>query len=171
MAYDEKPTIWNSFPKLVEELKRCISEKFSARQTADKLSEISPTPVNRNQVIGKAARIGLKFDGGKVMPRTEARPIRRKAEVGLRTSLFQEKAPPLPLPETNDPLKFDESIPLAQRKTIMELDPHDCRYIIGEGPNRFYCGGAAILGTSWCENHYWRCFAPKLPRSPSKSLW
>lgn len=169
MAYgNEQTSIWRTFPNLEEELEKCISEKLSARQAAEKLSRISSISINRNQVIGKAARIGLSFDGKKIR-RTS--PIPRNTEVGLRTKLFREKAPPLALPEINDPQKFDESIPLAQRKTILELGPNDCRYIVGEGLGQFYCGGAAIPGTSWCENHYWRCFAPKLPRKPSRPYW
>jgi len=57
--------------------------------------------------------------------------------------------------------------PPAKMKTMMELTPHDCRWMFGNG---MYCSQAvdSIL-RPWCKEHYRLVYVPRKPRSVNSS--
>jgi hypothetical protein len=74
---------------------------------------------------------------------------------GQRPDLHMEPRP-LPAPEISDAM-----IPIEQRKTIFDLGPKDCRWVVGDVPgDYFYCGGDADLneGRPYCSTHSRRAY-------------
>lgn len=57
--------------------------------------------------------------------------------------------------------------PPAKMKTMMELTPHDCRWMFGNG---MYCSQTvdSIL-RPWCKEHYRLVYVPRKPRSVNSS--
>lgn len=52
-------------------------------------------------------------------------------------------------------------------KTIMSLNPNDCRFILDDlSPkgNKLYCADAVIPGESFCPHHQAICYGAALPR-------
>lgn len=48
------------------------------------------------------------------------------------------------------------------RYRIQDLQPGMCRWVTDETPhNQCYCGGKTIKSTSWCEEHYAKCYPKK----------
>ena len=124
---------------------------------------------NKNQVIGKAARLGLPLKkrarsgmsgrSGALVPRPPAKP--HKPPRFLRPK--KAKGPP-PLP-----------VPVEGGMHIMDLMDHNCRGIVGHGPDGLarYCGAEvaqrpvryrgvivrdaagnmAMRPIAWCEGH------------------
>ncbi len=109
----------------------------------------------RNEVIGKAHRLGLpahsnKFGrklraGNVVRPKLTQKP---KTERGL----LQFTSPTLP---TLPPMPNGSNIPHAQRCTLLQLTSGICRWPFGEvgSPDFFFCGGDAIEGKPYCASH------------------
>jgi GcrA cell cycle regulator len=96
----------------------------------------------RNSVVGKVHRLGLQN-------RERAKSVvkqKRKA----RSTPFRHR-PLLYLAIDNT---ADDDTPLAQRKTIMELNENTCRWPVGDPQNVdfFYCG-AESAGFTYCPKH------------------
>lgn len=116
--------------------------------------------VTRNAAIGRAGRLHLLQRGKEFtkvkrpykphVPKQYPRPNNNSVSGILRRL---DLSTPLP-PERLD----DQAIPHAQRKQLFELEPHHCRYPIGE-PGKlgfFFCGGPADLtsGRPYCPYHH-----------------
>ena len=52
-------------------------------------------------------------------------------------------------------LSEDVRIPQGQRRTIMQLNDHTCRWPVGDptDPNFFFCGASTVLGWVYCPIH------------------
>ena len=59
----------------------------------------------------------------------------------------------------------DIEIPIDQRKTLMQLEPGDCRWPYGEGPY-YFCCHKALMGKVYCEFHEKRGTTPIVWRRP-----
>lgn len=60
----------------------------------------------------------------------------------------------------------DVEIPVAERKTLVDLDTNDCRWPIGD-PLRadfHFCAQAQVPGQPYCEHHLHRAYQPPQPR-------
>lgn len=136
----------------VEALKRLWAEGKTARQIAVELSIKT-----RSAVLGKAFRVGLvrghKGNGIKRRPTVKppapvAKDLKPKASP-LRELLASLETAPLPIRHDDPPLIT----------CIDDLEPHHCRWIPGE-PSDGWCGRQKVDGTSYCEFHARRAFAP-----------
>ena len=143
---------------------------LSARQIGEKMG------MSKNQIIGKARRLGLPFK------RTES--VRGKMS-RARTGAPNKQVVVLPkmaaLSKAKKPVDLTpQSVPGGLH--ILELKDHHCRNIIGEGPDGLarYCGaqvamrpklfkGQPVIGhdgrpeeraLSWCEAHAYVNFQP-----------
>lgn len=60
-------------------------------------------------------------------------------------------------------------------KSLLDLEPCDCRYIEGEpdGLNTRYCGSRIRVGSSYCPEHHAACFTKehKPAKRPRKSTF
>ena len=110
--------------------------------------------LTRNAVIGKVDRINLPKRASSIKAviarvgrkRHEPRPV--KVKPPRLPSYYQAAA------------IFDSEIPQEQRKTILQLNEHDCRWPVGEvgSPDFFFCGGQAEEDRPYCAGHCVRAF-------------
>jgi GcrA cell cycle regulator len=139
----------------VEQLRKLWEAGLSASQIAGELGNIT-----RNAVIGKVHRLGLS---GRTKSTSSAAPRPRKSRppthmeritrpaVRGNTALAQAFEMEL---ET-DPIAYDNVVPMAQRRTLLELTDETCRWPIGDpgAPEFFFCGGKSLSGLPYCANH------------------
>jgi hypothetical protein len=102
--------------------------------------------LSRNSIVGKLHRIGLRsiksvLTKEKSTPRAARRnfaPINALFSPGARTIEQVQPAPPL----------NDAEVPLTQRRTLVELGNHDCRWSCGDpdASDFFFCGAPAVDG-------------------------
>lgn len=102
---------------------------------------------SRNAVVGRAHR--LKLDplprGGDWRIVNTPRRVKAKKPKAVKP----EKV--LPPPRIND-----AQIPLDQRKTLIELEEHHCRWPVGDPrePGFFFCGAAKMEDSAYCAGHH-----------------
>lgn len=131
------------------------------RLWAEKVPAIAMAPqfgLCRQEVYKVARRLGLKPRGDEG-PRARKKKrfgwvsmpkrIKRAAGVVSRVALVWS----LPDESIGD-------IPLKQRKSFMELEPHHCRYPFGTGKDLYFCGAEKIKGLPYCGNHARLCYVP-----------
>lgn len=162
----------------VDALKRLYSDGCSASQIAKQLGQVS-----RNAVIGKIIRLGLNADARQrpsaprqpsVYRQPRAPVVRREhlrtvnARAIAAKSIIEARAEghvaaPQVLPEAS--AVFDASA----AKTIMDLRPSDCRWIVGPHTitptfDSLYCGRrvAFVEGERrvYCEDHCREAYRP-----------
>jgi GcrA cell cycle regulator len=134
----------------VELLKKLWADGLSASQIAADLGGITP-----NAVIGKVHRLGLS---GRAKSPSSAAPRPRKARAPgmLRVSR--------PTMRGNTALAFEYEpepepelieIPIEQRKTLLQLNEHTCRWPIGDpgSTDFFFCGGQTKEDGVYCTHH------------------
>lgn len=142
---------------------------------------------SRNAVIGKITRMGrrdratgrkrgqryLPNPDNPGLPRAAARPpafgeARMENPRDTRHRLPSGALSPVEIP----PDQFDMEIPKEQRRTLMELKPHDCRWPVGfPGTGSFYfCGALALNGQPYCPVHTHRSLISAAERRPSQVI-
>jgi len=128
------------------------AEGFSGGQISKSVFEGRYT---RNAIIGKVHRMGLP---PRLVTVRAARPTRarvRPKRASRRVSVKQFKAP-LPTPIKVRRVPANPAKPSIY-KPLMQLEPHDCRWPIGDpmddGVEYRYCG-LKDDGSSYCPEHH-----------------
>ena len=156
--------VWND--ERVEQLKRLHAEGLSCSLIAAKLG----CGLSRNSIIGKLHRIGLRNINPVV---TKERPTLR----GHRRSLYPA-ADLFPPGDTtveralpSSPLN-DAQVPLNQRRTLVDLGQHDCRwsYDDPDASDFFFCGAPTVDGLPYCRAHCERAYS-RPPRPTRKTVF
>ncbi|HEU5018223.1 MAG TPA: GcrA family cell cycle regulator [Pseudolabrys sp.] len=146
----------------VELLKKLWAEGLSASQIAAELGGIT-----RNAVIGKVHRLGLS---GRAKSPSSAAPRPRKPRASghmLRVSR--------PAIRGNTALAYDfevepepelVEIPFDQRKNLLQLNEHTCRWPIGDpgSTDFFFCGGDTANELPYCSYHARVAYQPAAER-------
>ena len=144
-------------------LRECIAGRVSSGLTVEKLAARFGVYYSRNAVLGKAARLGLQFNSGPADSRRRGRRsggARKPCQPRERSTDKRSKValPPEPLP----PIALDDlAIPPEQRRQLMDLDEHCCRWPVGDPRDEgfFYCGAPEAdiyAGRPYCRSHTWR---------------
>ena len=150
----------------VELLKKLWSDGLSASQIAAELGGVT-----RNAVIGKVHRLGLS---GRAKSPSSAAPRPRKARTSghmLRVSR--------PAIRGNTALAYDYDlepepqlleIPVEQRKTLLQLNEHTCRWPVGDpgAGDFFFCGGDTANELPYCSYHCRVAYQPAHDRRRDK---
>jgi GcrA cell cycle regulator len=150
----------------VELLKKLWADGLSASQIAAELGGIT-----RNAVIGKVHRLGLS---GRAKSPSSATPRPRKPRSNghmLRVSR--------PAVRGNTALAYDYDvepepelleIPMEQRKTLLQLNEHTCRWPIGDPGSTefFFCGGETANELPYCAYHSRVAYQPATDRRREK---
>ena len=143
----------------VEELRSHIAAGLSSGQIAALME------CTREAVCGKAHRLGLKLREGSHNP----------GAVRTRRTNPRPGAEP---PQKREPAWVERSSPdgalasmlaqldVARVSSIVDLEPHHCKYPIGE-PLAGFCGSKRVEGLPYCETHSARCYRPMVPGSRS----
>lgn len=158
---------WVAWPEShVKQLRALWIAGNSAGQIAKILGGYS-----RSAVIGKIHRIGLS---GRSDRQTKYRVSgvrksrKRRRPSGVPMPAFQSAlaaalaaAPIEPLPAMPD-----APAPADQRRSLLELEPHHCRWPIGDtkDPDFHFCGARKVAGLSYCLAHARKAYQPPQPR-------
>ena len=164
---------WND--ERVETLKKLWQEGLSASQIANRIGGVT-----RNAVIGKVHRLGLsgrapasRTTAARPRPRIAAqrRPAKPRfntvGPVALRPTLtFQPEAEPYV------PAYEEVEIPLAERKSLLDLLESSCRWPIGDPQHAdfHFCSRTKMSGLPYCEHHARRAFQPVQPRRRDREM-
>jgi GcrA cell cycle regulator len=138
------------------------SRGVPARQIARELGG----GVTKSAVLGKIHRLGIAElspnawpgrwrrgakNGRHIFHRTVERPFSwiRQGQQWLRPVWMIEAKP-----YVDDPGK-DVDISLAQRRSLLELASHDCRWPVGDPSTAdfFFCGAEVLRGKPYCRAH------------------
>ncbi len=144
-------------------LKQMIAEKHPRKDIAAALG------LSKSAVCGKTRRLGLSVPRGPKKPRSERRgALGQDGAQGSRIANRSRKRRP-GLAYGAEPAwlvgqQFDCEIPIEQRRSLLELTQHTCRWPIGDPgtPTFFFCGGPADNSHSgpYCHAHTWRALPP-----------
>lgn len=166
----------------VAELQRLTDEGGTAKEIASEASRLFGFSITRNQICGmwargrlrrtadqEARRTGSPLFRFSEKPKAMARRARRGTAPRTAASVPPIAAPVLraePLPEIDDLM-----IPAEQRKTLLDLTAHTCRWPVGNPgePDFFYCGAEPLAGLPYCAAHYRRSISLREPTG--KPIW
>ena len=146
----------------VDRLKQMHADGLSCSIIAHRLGGVT-----RSAVIGKIHRLGL---ANGTMPRTRmAIPGNRlRGAQRKRAAPYVKRAAPHPFVGAYQPTP-DLEIPPHERKTLLELEEHCCRWPYGSGTPSdpyYFCGKVRVGGQSYCDFHVRRAVgAPQPHRS------
>lgn len=152
-----RASAWDN-PQAVEMIRDLwLDPNFTASKIATEINAKCGLSISRFAVIGKADRLKL------VLPATKKKLL-----------LKERKYPPQARrrPQSPRPAWFnatpmeDDAIPIEQRKTLLELGPDDCRFIVGDPQTSdfFFCAAPVVEGKPYCPGHCARCFEIARPR-------
>lgn len=135
----------------VKALKKFMGQSLSAKDIAVKLGP----GFTKNMVIGKARREGLVF----------ARTSCVEPQVRKHVRARQLDRPIDPAPEPMPEIEPEPIMSLSKRPTLDELEPHHCRFPIGDPmrPEFRFCGQEKFAGLSYCARHAKVCFQNFIP--------
>jgi GcrA cell cycle regulator len=141
-------------------LRELCQQGLSAGQIAVELGGVT-----RNAVIERASRLGVDMAKGVGRPRTAVRkPKRREVNYGSGASiapvrnrgqsfraLAMKSRPVVPNSESLPVPAIDQQADAPV--TLFDLQPHHCRWPIGDGPILF-CADTKLEGRSYCPRHF-----------------
>lgn len=135
----------------IEKLKALHAKGLSCAMIADELG----AGISRCAVIGKLHRLGMSNAGSTVRKANAKKNPRPKVEKAMRVVRASAKAGSYRLIEAArveaEKIRCVDVVPL--NVGLLDLEPHQCRYPIGNGQILF-CGHSKIEGTSYCSPHY-----------------
>ena len=140
------------------------------------------TTFTRSSMIGKAHR--MKLPNRRLAVTEEVLRARIQKRIDQKRGKSAERTQRLPKPVKALPVN-DLDIPVAQRKTILEITDYNCKYVVGDptmgAAHYFYCGADLphdrdLNTPPYCPGHAKVCFQPhgnsKQARSPSAfNVW
>lgn len=141
--------------RIIELIESGVDTRAAVKAFAPDVHGHCPT---RSALIGKANYLGLYWNNGKGRKRVE-KPIRHPAPPRPQRGdnrLLGFFAKSLSLPEERASLAaLNNTIPLDQRKTLVELTGYTCRWPVGHPgkPDFFFCGADCALDTPYCPDH------------------
>lgn len=133
---------FNWTPAKIDLLKRLIASKMSAGQVANEMG------VSRGSAIGKAFRLGIKFDSN---TRTNSKRHKELRVVRARTNPRPSRVAIAPEPN-------------ALRIEFDDLTSATCKWPVGEYPYK-YCGHVPIEGKPYCDHHCSVAYQPPQARN------
>jgi GcrA cell cycle regulator len=140
----------------------------SCSRIAQKLNDRFGMGLTRNAVIGKVHRLKLASRPRKPgEPPAERAPRSDTAKASKRIQLKRNRPKwdaqtqsfePETEPQVASVLMSDLDIPKSQRKTLMQLTEHSCRWPVGDvgAPDFFFCGAEPMKGCAYCVPHQHR---------------
>jgi GcrA cell cycle regulator len=159
-----KPATRNT-PWPEEQTEKLRNLVLDPNMTASKIAIELGDGLTRHAVIGKIHRLGLQnniWGKGQKNGRPRKTNHRGQSAQSKQTALYFTKRKRLRVllvePASSqfpnvEPSAFDNAIPQEQRKTLMQLNGHTCRWPVGYPgePNFFFCG--ALTDTTYCDYH------------------
>jgi GcrA cell cycle regulator len=136
---------------LINEMRTLRAAGYNAREIAILLGH----NLTRNAVIGKAWRLGLNWGRSE---RSERKPAVASTP---RPTPPRPPKPPAPPPSPPQPRPQPQAAPLMRRLHLVELEPHHCRWPIGDPhqPGFFFCANDKDGSSPYCPRHHGMAFA------------
>jgi len=157
-----------------------LKARWSQGVTAQRIARELGGGISRSAVLGKIHRLGF----AELSPRAwVSRSHLKKGRRALHPPAATDGALPgrifagqywLPpawvieaKPYVDDP-RVDADIPLAQRRSLLELTDGACRWPVGDPshPDFFFCGADALHGELYCAAHRARAYRPAAATIP-----
>lgn len=149
----------------VETLKKLWAEGLTARQIADMMGGVT-----RNAIIGKVHRLGLSGRPKTVRvsrpkprkPRVSGgRPGGKRNYVSVGATALKADVDAVALPVA-EPVLEDLVIPIAERKTLLELGHKTCRWPYGDPREEefYFCGREISPEKPYCKHHCRLAYQP-----------
>jgi GcrA cell cycle regulator len=137
-----------------EALRQLWAQGYSASLIADKLANGSK--LTRCAVIGRAHRL-------KLPARKDQKPLQRKPRLRANGKPRRPQPKPSPPPQPSRlrpvaPVPSPPTEPPAMRKLpLLELEPHHCRWPLGELMEvaHLFCAADTREGEVYCPHHTW----------------
>jgi GcrA cell cycle regulator len=160
-----------------------LKRRWSRGASAGRIARELGGGISRQAVLGKIHRLGLtrvSRRGGARRNALAAEPDRHARKrapqsrpggrVGAAPSWAQRSLPGWAVhakPHADDAL-VDADIPLSQRRALLELDRHTCRWPIGDPrrPDFLFCGAEPRKGKPYCAAHCARAYLPAEAMAP-----
>jgi GcrA cell cycle regulator len=154
---------------------RQLRQRWSTGVSADKIARELGGGISRDAVLAKVRRLGLpgrRRHDRRPSASTAARAISFDAipdQLRVRTS--EPRRHPIWVveakPYVDDP-SADAGIPLAQRRSLLELSDEVCRWPVGDParPDFFFCGAPVQCGKPYCADHCTRAWRREQPSKP-----
>lgn len=140
-----RPSPWSD--ERIEHLRKLVGERLlSFAEMAARLGG----GITRNGAIGKAKRLGLCIPHV-ANPNPTPKPS-RPAPSRIRLSTTRLRKPPT---FQSPPVAI---IPTCEPVTLMQLEPHHCRYPVSDDNKFLFCGADKERG-SYCFHHANLCYA------------
>ncbi len=170
---EEKSMAWTD--DRVEMLSKLWAEGLSASQIATRMGGVT-----RNAVIGKVHRLGLS-GRGRPTKATRAKPVKQKPSmpraprnpmpVAGNTALKPATAMPAPEVKAEPSPVREVKIPPGERRTILTLTEHTCKWPIGDPGDRnfHFCGRKSDTGIPYCTEHAAIAYQVPLDRRRKKA--
>ena len=149
-----------------------LKVRWSQGVTARRIARELGGGISRSAVLGKIHRLGFAELSPRAwvhrshLKRAGERRISQQLWAALgRTFAGQQWPPPAWVveakPYVDDP-RVDADIPLAQRRSLLELTEDACRWPVGDPshPDFFFCGAEALRGGPYCPAHGARARRP-----------
>jgi GcrA cell cycle regulator len=157
-----------------------LKARWSQGVTAQRIARELGGGISRSAVLGKIHRLGFAELSPRAcvsrshLKRGGGRCISQQLRIaGLPGRIFagQHWLPPAWVieakPYVDDP-RVDADIPLAQRRSFLELTDGACRWPVGDPshPDFFFCGAEALRGELYCAAHRARAYRPAAETIP-----
>ncbi|MEH2668007.1 GcrA cell cycle regulator [Bradyrhizobium elkanii] len=156
----------------VEQLKKLFESGLSCSQIAAELGSVT-----RNAVIGKLHRLGMantrpkEVRESRVPKRKRSAPPQPRRQTMIRDVLAQRDQA-IASGELDTELsalnatEFDDSVPQAQRKGVLDLARGDCRWPFGDPstPDFYFCAAPVLPDCPYCAQHVRLAYQSTQPR-------
>ena len=155
-----------------------LKARWSQGVTARRIARELGGGISRSAVLGKIHRLGFAELSPRAwvhrshLKRARDRRISPQLWAALgRTFAGQQWPPPAWVieakPYVEDP-RIDADIPLAQRRSLLDLTRGACRWPVGDPshPDFFFCGAEALRGELYCAAHRARAHRPAAETIP-----
>jgi GcrA cell cycle regulator len=149
---------WKANPEAETDLETHWNDGRRCTLIADQLAEKYDAKVTKNMVISKAHRLGLQDRTPKPRVRGPHRR-RRTASETFKDNAVREKLKA----KTNRRIDFTAPVseaPGVGRIALLDLQPHHCRFPLGEGSALLFCGEPKVDGLPYCAGHCRLAYQP-----------
>ncbi len=152
------------------------AEMWNAGASGDDISK-ALGGVTRSAVIGKMHRMGLGGDKSRALFAQHKQRQQREAERRRRIAARSQERPAVRKTAIRELLERDAvsskpqyeelQIPVAERRSILTVESHECRWPIGDPqePDFHLCGKRKMDGVPYCEFHARRAYQPLQERN------
>lgn len=120
--------------------------------------------VSRNAVIGKIHRLNLARRNTLQRKPTVQPPRYAKRKIKPKTAFQRFIAD-----QERDPLPIEPIADVA-RVSLIDLEPHHCRWVVGEPSEMRFCGAEKVPGLPYCQCHGARAYRAPYPATGRPSF-